>query len=79
MTDQELNDRLDTKKALVVHFLHHVLMNPKHLYYPEDLLRVLTRNGEFPNSCCDLWPEHTMDLIGSVGVLLKRMRPANTH
>lgn len=71
MTDQELNDRLDAKKALVVHFSHHVLMNPEHPYYPEDLLRVLARNGEFPNSCCVLWPEHTMDLIGSVGVLLK--------
>lgn len=71
MTDQELNDYLESKKALVVHFSHHVLMNSNHPYYPEDMLRVLKRNGEFPNSCSVLWPGHTMDLIGSVGVLFE--------
>lgn len=69
MTDHELNLALESKGALIVHFSHHAVMRADRPLYPDDLLRALMRHHHFPLSCSAVWPKHSMNLVGSVGVI----------
>lgn len=71
MTDAELEDRLTEKGAVVVHFSHHSDMGPRGLLFPADLVNAINNRDKFPLSCSVVWPGHTMELVGSVGVIFK--------
>lgn len=76
MTDEELCASLEARQALIVHFSHHAAMRGT-LVFPDDLSQVLVDNKNWPLSCSVVTPEHKMDPVGSVGVILRPRSPAN--
>ena len=71
MTDAELEDQLRNKRAVVVHFSHHSVINPHRPLFPGDLAQAIANRDKFTLSCSVVWPNHPMDLVGSVGVIFK--------
>ena len=71
MTDKELSDYLEAKRASVVHLSHYAVMDPSRPIFPEDMQRAIEKRQEFPLSCVVVWPGHGMSLPGSVGVIFK--------
>lgn len=70
MTHEELMARLEVRQALIVHFSHHAAMRGE-LAFPTDLHQVLAEMEPWPFSCSVLTPDHRMDVVGSVGVVLE--------
>lgn len=68
MTDVELNAELSARDALVVHFSHHATMR-EGVFFPQDLHDAIQYRDDWPLSCCVVWPNHQMELPGSVGVI----------
>ena len=58
------------RNVAVVHFSHHAIMNHK-VPFPDDLNHALQTWDSETRSCCAVWPYHTMNLPGSVGLLYK--------
>ncbi len=70
MTYHQLIEQLRAKLALIVHFSHHSNMREGGVF-PQDLLDAIANSNVWPLSCCLVWPTHTMNLPGSVGVILR--------
>lgn len=66
---EELLSRLQERRALIVHFSHHAAMRGD-LVYPTDMHQVLAEQEAWALSCSVLTPGHSMDVVGSVGVVL---------
>jgi hypothetical protein len=71
MTDKDLSEILEGKRAAVVHLSHHGVMDPLRPIFPEDMRRALAMREEINLSCVVIWPGHRMSLPGSVGVIFK--------
>lgn len=69
MTDQDLVDAIQHQRATVVHFSHHAATRPDTVF-PTDLINSIGNGGVWTLSCHVLWPDHRMDLVGSVGLIL---------
>ena len=74
ISDADLAKSLQARKALIVHFSHHSTMSAK-IVFPNDLLYAIQNSDPWPLSCCVVWPGHTMDLPGSVGIILNPSAP----
>jgi hypothetical protein len=70
MTDAELTDGLRQRNASVVHFSHHAEMG-RRTVFPTDLLQAIENKDAWTLSCHVIWPDHRMDLVGSVGIILQ--------
>ncbi|MGH9439929.1 MAG: hypothetical protein ACRD22_19130 [Terriglobia bacterium] len=70
MTDDVLTAALEKRNAVVVHFSHHANMRAGGVF-PDDLQEAIRNKDEWPLSCSVLWPGHTMQPCGSVGVMFK--------
>lgn len=70
MTDDVLTATLEKHKAVVVHFSHHAKMRAGGVF-PDDLQQALNNKDKWPLSCSVLWPGHTMQPCGSVGVMFR--------
>jgi hypothetical protein len=70
LTYEELIWSLRRIPALIVHFSHHAKMREDGTF-PEDLLASALNSGLWPLSCCLVWPDHKMNLPGSIGVVLR--------
>lgn len=68
MTDAELAQALNDKKAVVIHFSHHAKMREGGVF-PDDLRNAIKNCNQWSLSCCVVFPGHKMDLPGSVGVI----------
>lgn len=68
MTDAELDNALNERQALVVHLSHHANMRAGG-EFPSDLQQAIQNRTAWPLSCVVIWPNHGMDLPGSVGVI----------
>lgn len=69
-TDVELSDFMTQKHAIVVHFSHHANMRDDGIF-PDDLINAITNRHIWPLSCSVVWPGHSMDVVGSVGVIFE--------
>jgi hypothetical protein len=69
VTHKELMAKLSERQALIVHFSHHAAMRGG-LVFPTDLQQVFAEHDAWPLSCSVVTPEHRMDVVGSVGVVL---------
>jgi hypothetical protein len=58
---------LSDRCAVVVHFSHHAKMGHE-ISFPDDLNHAIKAVQEI-RSCCVLWPGHSLNLPGSVGVI----------
>src|SRR5688572_21770465 len=63
-----LSEELSARKAVVVHFSHHAQMRDGGLF-PQDMEEAMSNCHNWALSCCVLWPGHSMDLPGSVGII----------
>jgi hypothetical protein len=70
MTDTELSEAIKQRRAAIVHFSHHAEMRPGRVF-PDDLIDAITNSRHWALSCHVLWPGHSMDLVGSIGVMLE--------
>src|SRR5258708_2979548 len=70
MTDDELKSGLQRRGALVVHFSHHANMRLGGVF-PTDLQSAIANKDRWTLSCVVVWPDHRMDLPGSVGIILE--------
>ncbi|WP_253515343.1 hypothetical protein [Methylorubrum extorquens] len=70
MGHEELLAKLEARQALIVHFSHRAAMRGD-LVYPTDLHQVLAEREAWALSCSVLTPGHSMDVVGSVGVVLE--------
>lgn len=70
MNDEELSKSLVERKAVVVHFSHHANMRDGGIF-PNDLQDAIAKKDKWPLSCSVLWPAHSMEPCGSVGVMFK--------
>jgi hypothetical protein len=70
MTDDELSVALSTRQAAVVHFSHFANMRAGGVF-PNDLQSAISNKDKWPLSCSVLWPGHTMQPCGCVGVIFK--------
>ena len=70
MTDAELLTGLDDRRAMIVHLSHHAKMRENGVF-PDDLLAAIANKAIWNLSCVVLWPDHAMDLPGSVGVIFR--------
>lgn len=70
ITDTYLTAALEKRKAVVVHFSHHANMRPEGVF-PNDLQEAINNKGKWALSCSVLWPGHTMQPCGSVGVMFR--------
>jgi hypothetical protein len=61
---------LDRRKALIVHFSHLSNMREGGVF-PDDLQNAVVNKDSWNLSCCVIWPGHTMDLPGEVGVIFR--------
>jgi hypothetical protein len=68
MTDAELVDALEGKRAAVVHFSHHSNMR-KGVTFPGDIINAIESKNDWSLCCHVVWPGHEMDLVGSVGLI----------
>lgn len=68
MTDDELTNALNDRNASVVHFSHHANMR-EGCVFPNDLQNAIANCSQWTLSCCVVWPDHRMNLPGSVGVI----------
>ena len=66
---EELLSRLQERRALIVHFSHHAAMRGD-LVNRTDMHQVLAEQEAWALSCSVLTPGHSMDVVGSVGVVL---------
>ena len=69
MTDEELVQALRQRRAAIVHFSHHADMG-RGVTFPGDLQDAIAHRDRWALSCHVVWPGHSMDLVGSVGVIL---------
>jgi hypothetical protein len=70
VTTDELNAFLDRERIAVVHLSHYALMRPG-VVFPADLLDAISNRDKWILSCCAIWPRHSMDLPGSIGILFR--------
>lgn len=70
MTFNELQAILENKKAAIVHFSHHAKTR-EGVVFPNDLVNAIANRSNWTHCCIALWPNHPMDLVGSVGVLFE--------
>jgi hypothetical protein len=70
MKDNDLVKALAQREACVVHFSHHANMREGGLF-PKDLQEAIAHHHKWNLSCCVLWPDHDLDLPGSVGVIFE--------
>ena len=70
MDDPDFQKLLSDRNILVVHFSHFAVMGHS-VEFPDDLLHAIFHHKDETRSCCALWPEHKMELPGSVGVIFK--------
>lgn len=70
MNFSELRDILDRRKAAIVHFSHHAKMREK-VVFPSDMINAIENRNAWPLCCTALWPGHTMNLVGSVGIIFE--------
>lgn len=68
--DVELSDFMTQKRAIVVHFSHHANMRDDGIF-PDDLINAIANRHIWPLSCSVVWPGHSMDVVGSVGVIFE--------
>ena len=66
---QMLLDALAQRNALIVHFSHRANMREGGVF-PSDLQAAIANAERWTLSCCVVWPGHTMDLPGEVGLIL---------
>ncbi len=71
MTDDTLLAQLNARKATVVHFSHHANMRDGGVF-PYDLQQAILNKDKWSLSCSVLWPGHSMQPCGSVGVIFQR-------
>jgi hypothetical protein len=70
LNDHMLSKMLFARKAIVIHFSHHANMR-KDGVFPRDLQEAIEHKDEWPLSCSVLWPGHSIDPCGSVGVIFE--------
>lgn len=70
LNDQMLCKMLHEREAIVVHFSHYAKMREGGVF-PRDLQEAIDHKNDWTLSCSVLWPGHTMDPCGSVGVIFE--------
>ena len=70
MNDLDFQKLLSDRNIVIVHFSHFAVMGQT-VEFPDDLLHAISHHKDQTRSCCALWPEHNMELPGSVGVIFK--------
>ena len=70
MDDLNFQKLLSDRNIVIVHFSHFAVMGHS-VEFPDDLLHAISHHKNETRSCCALWPEHNMELPGSVGVIFK--------
>lgn len=76
MTDAELREGLDKRRALIVHLSHFANMREGGVF-PTDLTDAIAHRGTWSLSCVVVWPGHTVNLPGSIGVIFRPRSIAN--
>jgi hypothetical protein len=61
---------LDRRRALFVHFSHLSYMRLGGVF-PDDLQAAVAKKARWTLSCCVVWPGHTMNLPGQVGLIFR--------
>lgn len=67
---RDLSRILKNKNVLIVHFSHDATMR-EGVYFPNDLLYAINNKDVLNLSCSAIYPGHTMDPVGSIGVIFK--------
>lgn len=70
MDIQALHCGLIRHQALIIHFSHRANMRENGVF-PADLHAAIANKDCWALSCCVVWPNHTMDLPGDVGIILR--------
>lgn len=66
--EREFQKLLTEGRIVLVHFSHFAVMGHS-VEFPEDLKHAIASYESEVRSCCALWPDHCMDLPGSVGII----------
>lgn len=69
MNELHFKQLLAQKIIAVVHFSHYAVMNHR-VSFPHDLIYAIKNYQTETRSCCAVFPDHGMQLPGSVGLIL---------
>lgn len=68
MENERFKELLEQRRVAVVHFSHHADMGSG-VSFPNDLSHTILNYVAEARSCCAIYPQHKMNLPGSIGVL----------
>jgi hypothetical protein len=70
MDESKFQKLLSDRGIAIVHFSHFAIMGHS-VEFPCDLQHAIDFYQSETRSCCAIWPQHGMDLPGSVGVIFR--------